>query len=68
MGVVLAAAHADKLADPAGIRLHRLAGLDWAGFPRSEAPVWYAITYLASDAASFVHGAVLPVDGGRIAV
>ncbi len=27
-----------------------------------------AITYLASDAASFVHGAVLPVDGGRIAV
>jgi hypothetical protein len=23
---------------------------------------------LASDAASFVHGAVLPVDGGRIAV
>ena len=41
LGVVLAAAHADKLADPAGIRLHRLAGLDWAGFPRSEAPVWY---------------------------
>ena len=27
-----------------------------------------AITYLASDEASFVHGAVLPVDGGRIAV
>jgi hypothetical protein len=27
-----------------------------------------AITYLASGAASFVHGAVLPVDGGRIAV
>jgi DNA-binding transcriptional LysR family regulator len=41
LGVVLAAAHADKLADPAGIRLHRLAGLDWTGFPRSEAPVWY---------------------------
>lgn len=41
LGVVLATAHADKLADPAGIRLHRLAGLDWTGFPRSEAPVWY---------------------------
>jgi NAD(P)-dependent dehydrogenase (short-subunit alcohol dehydrogenase family) len=27
-----------------------------------------AITYLAGDAASFVHGAILPVDGGRIAV
>jgi molybdate transport repressor ModE-like protein len=41
LGVVLAAAHADELADPAGIRLHRLAGLDWTGFPRSEAPAWY---------------------------
>jgi molybdate transport repressor ModE-like protein len=41
LGVVLAAAHADKLADPGGIRLHRLASLDWAGFPRSEAPAWY---------------------------
>jgi NAD(P)-dependent dehydrogenase (short-subunit alcohol dehydrogenase family) len=27
-----------------------------------------AITYLVSDATSFVHGAVLPVDGCRIAV
>jgi NAD(P)-dependent dehydrogenase (short-subunit alcohol dehydrogenase family) len=27
-----------------------------------------AITYLACDAASFVDGAMLPVDGGRIAV
>ena len=41
LGVVLAAAPADQLADPAGIRLHRLAGLDWAGFPRAEAPAWY---------------------------
>ena len=31
-------------------------------------PLPAAITYLATDAASFVHGAVLPVDGGRIAV
>ena len=41
LGVVLATAQADKLANPSGIRLHRLAGLDWTGFPRSEAPIWY---------------------------
>jgi molybdate transport repressor ModE-like protein len=41
LGVVLATTQADKLADPDGIRLHRLAGLDWTGFPRSDAPVWY---------------------------
>jgi molybdate transport repressor ModE-like protein len=41
LGVVLAAAQADKLADAGGIRLHRLASLDWAGFPRAEAPAWY---------------------------
>lgn len=33
LGVVLATVQADKLADPSGIRLHRLAGLDWTGFP-----------------------------------
>lgn len=27
-----------------------------------------ATAYLAGDAASFIHGAVLPVDGGRTAV
>lgn len=41
LGVILAAAQADKLAGPAGIQLHRLAGLDWTGFPRAEAPSWY---------------------------
>ena len=41
LGVVLATVQADKLADNSGIRLHRLAGLDWTGFPRSQAPVWY---------------------------
>ncbi|BDM74254.1 short-chain dehydrogenase (plasmid) [Streptomyces nigrescens] len=37
---------------------------------RTAAPeeVAEAIAYLASDAASFIHGAVLPVDGGRTAV
>jgi hypothetical protein len=41
LGVVLASARADKLADLGGIRLHRLADLAWAGFSRAEAPVWY---------------------------
>jgi NAD(P)-dependent dehydrogenase (short-subunit alcohol dehydrogenase family) len=35
------------------------------GLPEDIAP---AVTYLASDDASFVHGAILPVDGGRLAV
>ena len=41
LGVVLATVRAAELADPAGIRLHRLAGLEWIAFPRSEAPLWY---------------------------
>src|SRR5258708_15433446 len=41
MGVILPATRAEELAEPAGIRLHRLAALDWAGFPRSDAPLWY---------------------------
>jgi molybdate transport repressor ModE-like protein len=41
LGVVLATARAGELAEPAGIRLHRLASLEWTGFPRSEAPLWY---------------------------
>ncbi|MFE1860516.1 SDR family oxidoreductase [Streptomyces anandii] len=27
-----------------------------------------AIVFLASEQSSFVHGAILPVDGGRVAV
>jgi NAD(P)-dependent dehydrogenase (short-subunit alcohol dehydrogenase family) len=27
-----------------------------------------AITFLATDQASFIHGALLPADGGRLAV
>jgi DNA-binding transcriptional LysR family regulator len=41
LGVVLAADAAARLAEPAGIRLHQLAGLDWLGFPRAESPAWY---------------------------
>ncbi|MDW6066338.1 SDR family oxidoreductase [Streptomyces sp. FXJ1.4098] len=36
--------------------------------PASAAEVAAAIVYLADDGASFVQGAVLPVDGGRTAV
>lgn len=42
LGVILATAEAGKLAGHrSGIRLHRLAGLEWIGFPRSETPLWY---------------------------
>jgi molybdate transport repressor ModE-like protein len=41
MGVILAAVRAAELADPAGLQLHQLAGLEWVAFPRSEAPLWY---------------------------
>ncbi|MFD8074974.1 SDR family NAD(P)-dependent oxidoreductase [Streptomyces sp. NPDC059718] len=39
-----------------------------AGRPAAPEEIAEAIAYLASDAASFVHGVVLPVDGGRTAV
>jgi molybdate transport repressor ModE-like protein len=66
LGVVLAAAHADKLADPAGIRLHRLAGLDWAGFPRSEAPVWYDQVTATLRAHGIVLDRQRPPGGGSL--
>ncbi|WP_234358592.1 SDR family NAD(P)-dependent oxidoreductase [Streptomyces sp. NRRL B-24085] len=39
-----------------------------AGRPASPEEVASVITFLASEAASFVHGAIVPVDGGRVAV
>jgi NAD(P)-dependent dehydrogenase (short-subunit alcohol dehydrogenase family) len=39
-----------------------------AGRPGTADEIAAAIAYLVSDQAGFVHGAVLPVDGGRIAV
>ncbi|WP_372463925.1 SDR family oxidoreductase [Streptomyces pinistramenti] len=36
--------------------------------PAEPEEISEAIAYLAGDAASFVHGAVLPVDGGRTTV
>jgi NAD(P)-dependent dehydrogenase (short-subunit alcohol dehydrogenase family) len=43
------------------------AALAPAGRPASPGEIAAAITYLASDDASFVHGAILAVDGGRTA-
>jgi NAD(P)-dependent dehydrogenase (short-subunit alcohol dehydrogenase family) len=48
-----------------GEALDQLASLAPAGRPASPDEIASAIVYLASDEASFVHGAVLPVDGGR---
>ncbi len=46
----------------------QLAAAAPAGHPATPQEIADAIVYLASDNASFVHGAVLPVDGGRTAV
>ncbi|MET3450703.1 SDR family oxidoreductase [Curtobacterium sp. 1544] len=51
-----------------GESLDQLAAAGPAGRPGTAFEVAEAIVFLATDAASFVHGAVLPVDGGRIAV
>lgn len=53
---------------PMGDALDQLASAAPAHRPGSPEEIAAAITYLASDEASFIHGAVLPVDGGRIAV
>jgi len=46
----------------------QLAALARAGHPATPEQIADAIVYLASENASFVHGAILPVDGGRAAV
>jgi NAD(P)-dependent dehydrogenase (short-subunit alcohol dehydrogenase family) len=51
-----------------GEDLQALAAQAPAGRPAAPGEIAQVIAFLASDAASFVHGAVLPVDGGRVAV
>jgi NAD(P)-dependent dehydrogenase (short-subunit alcohol dehydrogenase family) len=51
-----------------GEGLDNIAALAPAGRPAAPQEIAEAIVFLASDAASFVHGAVLPVDGGRTAI
>jgi NAD(P)-dependent dehydrogenase (short-subunit alcohol dehydrogenase family) len=51
-----------------GDDLDALAAQAPAGRPAEAREIAEAIAYLASDAASFVQGAILPVDGGRTAV
>jgi NAD(P)-dependent dehydrogenase (short-subunit alcohol dehydrogenase family) len=53
---------------PLGDGLDQLASVTPAGRPAMPEEIATAVTYLVSDAASFVHGAVLPVDGGRVAI
>jgi NAD(P)-dependent dehydrogenase (short-subunit alcohol dehydrogenase family) len=51
-----------------GEALDQLAAVAPSGRPGLPEEIASAIVYLASDEASFVQGALLPVDGGRIAV
>jgi NAD(P)-dependent dehydrogenase (short-subunit alcohol dehydrogenase family) len=51
-----------------GEALDQLASAAPSGRPGRPEEIASAIVYLASDEASFIHGAVLPVDGGRVAV
>ena len=51
-----------------GEALDQLASAAPAGRPALPEEIASAIVYLASDEASFVHGALVPVDGGRLAV
>ncbi|MFG1707996.1 SDR family NAD(P)-dependent oxidoreductase [Nonomuraea sp. M3C6] len=51
-----------------GDDLDQLAAQAPAGRPATAEEIADAIAFLATDSSSFVHGAVLPVDGGRTAV
>jgi NAD(P)-dependent dehydrogenase (short-subunit alcohol dehydrogenase family) len=53
---------------PMGDALDQLAATTPHGRPGMPDDIAAAITYLATDDAAYVYGAVLPVDGGRIAV
>ncbi|WIX79367.1 SDR family oxidoreductase [Amycolatopsis carbonis] len=51
-----------------GESLDQLASLAPAGRPADPDEIAAAIVFLITGGASFIHGAVLPVDGGRVAV
>jgi NAD(P)-dependent dehydrogenase (short-subunit alcohol dehydrogenase family) len=51
-----------------GDSLDQLAAAGPAGRPGLPEEIAEAIVFLAADRSSFVHGAVVPVDGGRVAV
>ena len=53
---------------PMGDALDQLAAGGPAGRPGEPEEIAAAIAFLATDQSSFVHGIVLPVDGGRLAV
>ena len=53
---------------PMGAALDQLAAGGPAGRPGQPDEIAAAITFLATGQASFIHGVVLPVDGGRLAV
>ncbi|MGE2767192.1 SDR family NAD(P)-dependent oxidoreductase [Rhodococcus sp. 1.20] len=53
---------------PMGQALDQIAAGGPAGRVGEPEEIAEAITFLATEQASFIHGAVLPVDGGRIAV
>jgi NAD(P)-dependent dehydrogenase (short-subunit alcohol dehydrogenase family) len=51
-----------------GDALDQLAATTPHGRPGMPDDIAAAITFLATDDATYIHGAILPVDGGRIAV
>jgi NAD(P)-dependent dehydrogenase (short-subunit alcohol dehydrogenase family) len=51
-----------------GDAIHTLVGPAPAGRPGEPEEIADAIAFLVSDAASYIHGVILPVDGGRTAV
>ena len=53
---------------PMGDALEQLAAQAPAGRPAAPEEIAEAIVFLTTDRASFVEGAILPVDGGRTAV
>ena len=53
---------------PMGDSLDQLAAVAPAGRPGAATEIADAIAFLAGGRSSYVHGAILPVDGGRVAV